>query len=579
MNRNPIAGRTIKKDLLIVLPLSILLPSVLIMGLFLSSIRKIIDRDVVAYQEVIVNQERDSLENIFAGVNIIQRSIIGKIITDYTPPGTGERLSREDVRKLKELIEYLYTVAQAYKFINGVYIVYENNYVISSRNGIREHLLLDRYWIDIARQSNGEELIVKPHPAAYNVGIERESYDTVISSVQKFFMPDIRKNPILIQIDIDLSAFNNFIHSVTNTEQVPMYIYNSFTNSSLLENEIYASYGALKDRKEIYISKPLKGELLYLRAFIPRDRMLLKFRSAILSTTAVIAAILVLGVFMVILFSGRITGPLQALYVCMQQVGRGDFSVDYPSTHYQELKFLIGRFKTMVEEVDRLIETVVRKENEASEAELQALQAKINPHFLYNTLDVIRSIALEHGNADISEMTLSLSRLFRYNVGNLQETTTIQEELRYLKDYLKIQRYRFGDRIRVDFDIPASYSKVRMARFILQPIVENAFKYGLELVGKGGRLRISARESGGDLELELANNGPVPPPERISEIREIFRLEPSIGRVKSAHGLANVDLRLKLLYGNRYGLDMRTEGGAWTILTIRIPLVREDSDV
>jgi two-component system sensor histidine kinase YesM len=228
----------------------------------------------------------------------------------------------------------------------------------------------------------------------------------------------------------------------------------------------------------------------------------------------------------------------------------------------------------MVAEVNELIDTVVLKENEANEAELQALQAKINPHFLYNTLDVIRSIALERNNRDISDMTLSLSRLFRYNVGNLQETTTIGEELRYLRDYLKIQHYRFGDRIVVKFDVPDPLTEVRITRFILQPIVENAFKYGLELKAKDGLLKISARQEGADVKIEVYDNGPGITPDRLAELKASFAITPDIRKVKSAHGLDNVNLRLKLLYGNSYGLEIDSLPGAWTTLSVRIPFDR-----
>ncbi len=564
-------GRTIKQDLLILLPLSIILPSILILLLFLGNVRIIIDNDVVAYQEVIINQERDSLENIFNSVNAIQRTIVGKMIADYYPPDKGQTISRENVQKLKELIEYVYTVSQAYNFVNGVYVISDKNYVISSRNGIREDLLLDKYWVDIARQSNGEELFVKPHPAPYNVGVARDDNDMVITSIQKFFIPDVRKSPILVQVDINLSAFDNFVHSMAYNDQTPMYIYNSFTNSVLLENQSYSNYSQLRNRNEIPIVKELKANLLYLKAFIPKDRMLIKFRSAIVGTTAIILLIVILSVVLAILFSGRITGPLQELYISMQKVGKGDFYPEYPTTKYQEINFLINRFRTMVAEVNELIDTVVLKENEANEAELQALQAKINPHFLYNTLDVIRSIALERNNRDISDMTLALSRLFRYNVGNLQETTTIGEELRYLRDYLKIQHYRFGDRIVVKFDVPDSLTGVKITRFILQPIVENAFKYGLELKAKDGLLKISAQQEGEIVKIKVYDNGPGLTPERLAELKASFAITPDIRKVKSAHGLDNVNLRLKLLYGNSYGLEIDSLQGAWTAISVRIP--------
>jgi len=358
-------------------------------------------------------------------------------------------------------------------------------------------------------------------------------------------------------------------------EQIPMYIYNSLSESILLENEVFS---ALSEKQrgaaELYKSE-IRQDHLYLYGLISRDQVARKFYSAIIGMIGVITLISIFAFIAALTFSRKITSPLHELYLSLKQVEQGDFKLKYPDTDYKELGYLIYRFRKMVSSVDNLIDTIVHKEKETSEAKLQALQAKINPHFLYNTLDVIRSLALEYDNHDISEMTLSLSRLFRYNVGNLKEFTTLSDELQYIFDYLKIQEYRFGNRIHVEFDIPETVKSVQITRFVLQPIIENAFKYGLELRGRGGLLKISAEKKLDSLYIRIYDNGPGIEAERLKAIQESLARETGINEMKRAHGLDNVNLRLKLLYGTQYGLFIDSEYTEWTEVSVTIPFQLE----
>lgn len=555
--------------------LSIILPFILISGIYINNVRSIIDNVVIAYQEAIIKQANDKLENIFTSIKILQRSTLGKIMSAYIPLASDTSLLKDDIIKVKELIEYLYVIDNANPYVNGIYVIFESDYIISSRNSVREQLLLNQDWIRKSRNSSGEEFFTKPHIAEYNVGSPRTEYDSVLSYIQEFEIMEKSGKKVLVQIDIEMSAFKNFISSIEYKEQIPMYLLDSDTNKMLLENKIHKTYKLKTRRNEIQIIEEIKREKLFLYAFIRKDRILESFTSAILGTTIIFTFIVLLSFFIALYFSRTITAPLHELYLCMQKVGQGNFSPEYPTTQYKELAFLIRRFQTMVNEVDSLIDTVVKKENETVEAQLQALQAKINPHFLYNTLDVIRSIALEHENQDISDMTLSLSRLFRYNVGNLKEISTLGDEIEYIKDYLKIQRFRFGDRIQVFFDIEAEQNKVQITRFILQPIIENAFKYGLELRGKGGLLKISSYKGNNSLIIVIFDNGPGITKDILSELQDSFSKTPHINSVKRAHGLENVNLRMKLLYGDEYGLAIESEINQWTKIDIKIPFVLE----
>ena len=552
-----------------------MVPAISITVLYTYSVKKVVDTDVRAYQEVILGQAQLRIEHIFSSIETIQRSVIGRIMTNTLPPGLERSLEKEEVFLLRDVMQFLHTLAQSNAYINGIYLLYGSDNVISSRLSMNRKVLLEKSWITIGKASEGEELIFGPHPADYNVGLPRDTYDSVVTSIKKFVLPGSGKKEVVLQVDVNFSAFEDFIESMEENEQIPMYIYNSHSESILLENKVFSALTEKqREAAELY-EREIRQDHLYLFGLISQDHIARKFYSAILGMIVVIILISIFAFIAALIFSRRITSPLHELYLSLKQVEQGDFKPTYPETDYKELGYLVERFRKMVLSVDNLIETIVHKEKETSEAKLQALQAKINPHFLYNTLDVIRSLALEYDNHDISEMTLSLSRLFRYNVGNLKEFTTIADELEYIVDYLKIQEYRFGDRIHVEFAVPEDVKSVQITRFVLQPIIENAFKYGLELRGKGGLLKIAAKNKQDSVYISIYDNGPGIEAGRLTDLQESLRRETGINEVKSAHGLNNVNFRLKLLYGDQYGLSIESEYMKWTEVTVAIPFQTE----
>lgn len=571
--------RTIRKDLIVLLSLAIMIPFAVITFLYIDNVKKIIDEDVVSYQQALIKQSEKSLHNIFDSVKIAQRATLGKIMSDYIPVNFDRALDKEEIVKLKDLFEYLYVIDNANHYINGIYVVFESDYVIFSRNGIRANLLLEEQWIAEAWNAGKQEIFTHIHKAEYNVAVVREEYDSVLSFLQVFELPMKQGARVLILIDIEKSAFDDFIDTSGLEEPIPMYLKNTSTGDIILENNLYRQLISGSGINGPEITEEIRPDKIDLHAFIRKDRILSRFNSAIVSTIIIITLVALASLIVALILSRTITSPLHELYLCMHQVGQGDFSPLYPTTRYKELSYVINRFQTMVGEVNTLIETVVAKENESAEAKFHALQAKINPHFLYNTLDVIRGLAMSEGNEDISHMTLALSRLFRYNVGNVSENTDLGSEIEYLHNYLQIQKFRFGDRISVEIDIPDELLKAKITRFILQPLIENAFKYGLELRGRGGFLKIQAQKSDETLEISVLDNGPGIEEEKVLEMNNLFRLEPQLNSIKEAHGLDNVNLRLKLLYGNEYGLTVESEKNLWTKFTITIPFTEEEKIV
>lgn len=245
------------------------------------------------------------------------------------------------------------------------------------------------------------------------------------------------------------------------------------------------------------------------------------------------------------------------------------------------LKLLRGPLNQMMEAVKRASQDEYEAQNLRSQAEIFALQSQINPHFLYNTLDTIRSHALLCDAGDIAAMTESLSTLFRYSISRPGEMATLKEELDNVRNYLLIQQYRFPDKVEylVEGAEDEAILNYQMPILTIQPIVENAIHHGLEMkIGKGLiRLRVFCTEN--RIILMISDNGLGMSEERLACLRQ--RLdgvrdgqEEHSGtgrRRKGGIALVNVDRRLKFYYGQQYGLRVRSTLGVGTMVEINLP--------
>ncbi|MDR3560349.1 MAG: PocR ligand-binding domain-containing protein [Negativicutes bacterium] len=202
--------------------------------------------------------------------------------------------------------------------------------------------------------------------------------------------------------------------------------------------------------------------------------------------------------------------------------------------------------------------------------ELKALQSQVNPHFLFNTLNTIARLAMLEGAERTQEMVYALSDLLRNNLRDMDQFSTLKDEIHSIRDYLLIQQVRFGDRIKVDINIPADLQEMRIPVMTLQPLVENAIIHGLEPKKEGGDIRIFAAIEDNRLVITVADSGIGVSPERI---REIFREEKravSKGQTTGL-GIVNVHKRIQHHFGNDYGVKIDGQPGKGTDVHIYLP--------
>lgn len=217
------------------------------------------------------------------------------------------------------------------------------------------------------------------------------------------------------------------------------------------------------------------------------------------------------------------------------------------------------------------------------QAQIDALQTQINPHFLYNTLEEIRGLALIKDENDIADMTEALALMFRYSISQDNKNVTFEQELRNLENYILIQRFRFSDKFSLRYELDKSDETLmnyRLPKLTIQPIVENAIGHGLNTMDEGGIITIKAVTTQNRLLIRITDNGIGIPAELLDQLNH--KLESSVAEdsqistaEKTGIALINVNLRIKLTYGPQFGLFVSSTPNVGTTVEIRLPLLKE----
>ena len=305
--------------------------------------------------------------------------------------------------------------------------------------------------------------------------------------------------------------------------------------------------------------------------YSPRRILLSEMRSTLLNVFFLAMLVLLMALIMIQFTSRTLTKPLCIISGLMEEVRAGDFSVRFHSKTHDEIGMLGENFNLLLAELEHQIEQRIAISSKKSQIEIDLLKSQINPHFIYNTLETIRMMAVASEQDEIAEITKVFGRIMRYNVSSINELTSLEQEIRYLKDYIFIQNVRFQNRFFLDTQIDPDCLDYQMIKFLLQPIIENAVQHGLEPHTKLGKITLTAQSKGGDLSIVISDNGAGIRREALSELmQELNGPTLSIERVRHL-GLKNINDRIKLYYGDQYGISIQSEFGKGTDVEVLIP--------
>jgi two-component system sensor histidine kinase YesM len=274
---------------------------------------------------------------------------------------------------------------------------------------------------------------------------------------------------------------------------------------------------------------------------------------------------------------GKLLKPLQVLVKAMHRVREGNLQVAIPKASADEFGFLTDSFNRMVENIDTLIQEVYVSKLSEKEAELKALQAQLNPHFLHNALNTIYwKIILLYDDEETASLITSLSELLRYSLAPVSAPSTLQEELAQIRNYITIQEARYGSDLSVHIESDEELAGCRMQRLLLQPLVENVFVHGFRDKTGEKRLAIRACRQAGDLRIEIEDNGCGITTETVSRLLAKQALHMK-GRERESIGIRNVIRRIFLVHGEPYGLEISALPQG-TRVSLKLPVITDSEE-
>lgn len=276
------------------------------------------------------------------------------------------------------------------------------------------------------------------------------------------------------------------------------------------------------------------------------------------------------------------TNPINRLVKGMQKMQKGGDNVYIEVDRKDELGYLNKAFNKMSKEINHLVTWIYREQITRKEAEIKALQSQINPHFLFNTLESINWMAQLNHVPEISETVSDLSSLMEVSIGRDDRLITLKEEFSYMDKYIALLKRRFEDRVELVKEVQEAALEVKIPRLLIQPLIENAVFHGIEKCRGKGIIQLNAFIQGETLAIEVMDNGAGIEQDELETLNERLELDNDTyfktlesKRTKSV-GIENVNRRIKLFYGESYGLKIESEPGKYTRVVVTIPLCPEE---
>ena len=446
--------------------------------------------------------------------------------------------------------------------------------------------ILSSLWFRRAVDGEGDFFFTGPHR---NTIGERDdvviSYSTIIS------YGDINRDPspAVLLIDLNFNAVEELLESVHLSQTGYAYIISNDGDIVYHPKEMLIAEGSMEEDLDS-VSTHVFGS--YISEFRGRERLTIiqtveqtrwrivgvAFMDELLEPLRMfrtsLMVIMVLSVIVAVLLSNIIskwiTKPLRKLEAGMRSVQNGNFSVKEPVDGSKEVVSLSQSFQAMVQRIEELMEQVRTTEALKRQRELDALQAKINPHFLYNTLDSVVWMAETGNSKGVVKMVTALASLFRISIAKGHDTITLKEEFSHVRSYLDIQSMRYKDKFTYSIELPEELENQPTIKLLVQPIVENSIYHGIKYLQDEGIITIKAEDRGDRIAMIISDNGVGMRKETLNSLldRNSTHEHSSEG---NGIGLLNIDERIKLSYGEEYGLSITSEPDEGTTVMIIIP--------
>jgi two-component system, sensor histidine kinase YesM len=330
-------------------------------------------------------------------------------------------------------------------------------------------------------------------------------------------------------------------------------------------------YKSASGEDMIVIYDTVKPNNWKLAAVVPQDEILNKVNYIKHSTVFFIILMIFSAIFLTYLVGKYISKPFEKMAEQMRTINKKSLDFYHETSGPEEMKVLHNGFKELLLRIQSLMDQIRLEQEEKRQLEFAIMHAQINPHFLYNTLYSIKGLCDMGLNKDASSMVSALSSFFRIGISKGKEIISIKDELEHIEHYLFIQEMRYGDDFSYIIDVEQEILSYKIVKLSLQPLIENAIYHGVKQKRGEGKIMIRGYQDEKNIHLEVADNGNGIEKEKLQEI--LNEMQSSFQETKSyiGIGLKSVNERIKIHFGNEYGLSIASEPGSGTVASIIIP--------
>lgn len=419
-----------------------------------------------------------------------------------------------------------------------------------------------------------------------------EPWQQCFSSIQVIYNPNNVKEPLaFLRADIDAGRVEQLVGGASITENGLLLLLregrillssdpeslNAYPDSLVrqVQDLPYGTWETLQaDGREYYARcKKIGPSGWVIASVLPHRDVFRLSREMSLEMLLIVIFVSLAAYLLACLISQSTLKRIAKLTGTMQAVEKGNVAVRLEPSGNDEIAQLMEGFNQMMDRVDALMEEREADGRQIKNLELKALQAQINPHFLYNSLDLINCTAISRHVPEISRMVNSLGQFYRLSLNSGREVVSLSEEIRHARLYVEIQNLRYEDKVSAEWDTDASADCCQIIKIVLQPLIENAILHGIfEKPSKSGRLKVTTRRSADGVRITVEDDGMGMDQNTI--LANFSREEaPGHAAVSSSYGIRNIQERLRLAYGAPYGLSCASCPGKGTVVTIHIPAI------
>lgn len=586
-----IRNHSIFKKFILIFGITVVVPIFGISIISYHSQQQQIRHEIQQSVSVLTSNINASIQDWYSKMNIITSLLYSTNLLPILERGCGEE-SIDEYTQLQDNIEmnkvFQYLLSQN-NDIQNIYLFTPRQHYFTTYNGFLKEGYQPELesWYQQVKEEKGNILLFN----------SKEDWPLFYKGQANLFMGreihtiDNQFQGVLL-IDVNVKSIQQLVNRFSNSYNTEFLIFDQWDNLIYQEGDTFTIttdgqmqvleqisssdeliYCALNDEKVLLTLSATQSSSFRVVGITAVSRINQQMESLYRMTTLLILGSIFLFTLFVILLYHSLIRPIYQLNNLTKQAAAKNFNIHADIHTRDEIGELCQNFNDMIIEINRLINSEYKLALLSKDAKFNALQAQINPHFLYNTLQLINSIAVVKKAPEISKVTLSLGYMLRFSIKSEGNLVAMAQELKHVESYIAIQKTRMEDDIQVITHIEPEAMACSIMKLTLQPFIENAFQHGVENIRDVGIIQLSVKTGKDNIHIEICDNGVGMDEESLHLLRTSLAQHDTAFNQESSIGIRNVNARLRLFYQDNYSLKIHSRKGEGTQVFLRIPII------